>query len=96
MIKKIYNTKTKLKVMLKLLTLLIVLVLNVHSSKDSCIKTSYIGDLVVQETAIVIAATKTPSPTIIDREQGKEKFIILFTAPKTENPIGRIDQWDFG
>lgn len=81
--------------MIKITFLLIALTFNMHNSQESCIKTSHIGDLVVQETAIFIAAEKVPLPATIRREQGK-KNEFLFTAPKTEDPIGHIDQWEFG
>ena len=81
--------------MAKLLIVLIVLAFNMQNSQECRIKMSYVSDLVVRETALVIAATKIPSPAIVYREQGKKK-IFHFTAPKLETPIGRIDQWEFG
>ena len=81
--------------MIKVLILLIVLAFSTQDSKEYYVEASCIGNLVVQETPIAIAAAKVPSPAIVYREQGKKK-IFHFTAPKLEAPIGRIDRWEYG
>lgn len=81
--------------MIKVLILLIVLAFSAQDSHEYYDKVSYIGNLVVQETAIAIAAAKVPSPAIVYRKQGKNK-VFHFIAPKMENLIGRIDQWEYG
>lgn len=88
------NQNTMIKVFI--LVCVAMFTFNTHSQERS-VRASYIVDQVWDEIAITTIAAKVPSPKgAPDRPKDARREYVLPAPPTEPEPVGHIDQHDYG